>query len=146
MDFWGVISTSLATSLIGGIVVAIINYFVIKKQIVFELEENQKRKAYKDFLDKARGFMGDPSLSKEELLSKQQEFIAKVYNDIWVSASDDVLLAVDNFFKSVSISMANDDEATRALNKLAMAIRNDLKLQTKSDIKYTLYAPLDDKK
>lgn len=143
-NFW----ETIIISLLSASVVSLINYWlVIKRQIVFELKENQKRTAYLNFLNKSKAFLNDPGLSKEEKLKNQKEFIEKVYNEIWISASDEVLESISDFFESVSIASLNEDDdvdgKAKALKKLVFSIRKDLGLKTNKETvkKYKIYAP-----
>jgi hypothetical protein len=139
MDFW---QTILISVLSGG-TVAIINFFLVIKQKSREIERNQKIKAYSEFLDMARGFLNDPTLNFDESLNSQKNFIKKFYNEIWVSASSDVIKKINGFFETVSITHANENDQTKALNDLILAIRADLGLTTDNKLngKYKIYTP-----
>lgn len=139
MDFW---QTILIAVLSGG-TVALINFFLVIKQKSREIERIQKIKAYGEFLDMARGFLNDPNLNFYGSFEAQRDFIKKFYNEIWVSASSDVIKKINSFFETVSITYVNEDDKTQALNNLILAIRKDLGLKTDKKLrgKYKIYTP-----
>ncbi len=124
----------LGSAIIGGGLVSFINYFFDVRKRREEIKEEFKRKAYGDFLDKARSFLNDPNLSKTEIIDRQKEFIAKYYNEIMVSAPKEIIKAVEDFFNTVSIAHTDKDEKTEALDKLLKNIRKDLRLDDVSDL------------
>ncbi len=138
-NFW----QTILISVVSASTIAVINYFLIVKRKFRELERTQKIRAYSEFLDKARGFLNDPNLSFDQAFHFQMEFIKKFYNEIWISASDKVIREINKFFETVSITYVNEDEKTKALNDLILAIREDLGLKTSDDLKgkYKIYTP-----
>jgi len=134
---------SIIVAIIVAIVTSVVNYWFIKKQGIMESTRERKIKAYSEFLEKAKGFLNDPCINKNEALLLQKKFIKKYYNEIWVSGSEEVILGVNDFFDSVSISIANDDKKTKALRDLTLKIREDLGLDTSDELKkvYKIYTP-----
>lgn len=134
-------------SIVAGITVAIItsviNYFLIKRRYITESRRERKIKAYGEFLEKAKGFLNDPCTSKDDSLILQKKFIKKYYNEIWISGSEEVIKAVNDFFNSVSISYANEDQKTKALRELTLKIREDLGLKASNELKnsFRFYSP-----
>jgi len=118
----------LLSAIIGGSIVAFVNYLLDIKKRKAELKEEFKRKAYGKFLNKARSFLNDPNLTKEDTIKYQKEFIEKYYNEIMVSAPKEVIKLVEDFFDTVSISFTNEDKKTRAIDNLLKGIRKDLGL------------------
>lgn len=130
----------LLSSIIGGVVVKIIDYFLRLREKRRELKQQFKREAYGNFLNKARSFLNDPNMDEEEIINYQKEFIKRYYNEIIVSAPQEVVEAIENFFETVSIAYANKDETTEALEQAITKIRKDLNLSAK-DIKFKAYTP-----
>lgn len=133
----------LGAAMVGGSVVAYINYVLDIKKRRQELKEEFKRKAYGEFLDKARSFLNDPNLSKENIIKFQKEFIKKYYNEIIVSAPKEIIKLVEEFFNTVSITYANEDDKTKAIDNLLRAIRKDLRLDdvSNSERLFKAYSP-----
>jgi len=124
----------LLSAVIGGGVVAFINYYFDIQKRREELKEEFKRKAYGEFIDMARSFLNDPNLTEEEIIKNQKRFIEKYYNEIMVSAPKEIIKSVEDFFNTVSIAYVNEDERTKAIDNLLRAIRKDLKLDDVSDL------------
>lgn len=134
---------TILISIISASIVGFINYKILVKQKLHELERNNKVRSYSKFIEMAKGFLNDPSLNKTNALKYQRDFIEKFYNEIWTFGSGEVICAVNSFFETVSISRANEDEKTLALKNLVFAIRKDLNLTTNEVLKksYAIYAP-----
>jgi len=124
----------LGAAIVGGSIVAYINYVLDIKKRREELKEEFKRKAYGEFLDKARSFLNDPNLNKEDIIKFQKEFIKKYYNEIMVSAPKEIIKLVEDFFNTVSITYTNEDKKTKAIDNLLRAIRKDLGLDDVSGL------------
>jgi len=142
-NFYKDLLVPLGSAVVGGGIVAVINYYLGIKKRREELKEEFKRKAYGDFFDKARSFLNDPNLSKKEIIDRQKEFIGKYYNEIMVSAPKEIIRATEDFFNTVSIIRADKDEKTEALDKLLKSIRKDLGLDDVPDLErlFMCYTP-----
>ncbi|MFW6173900.1 MAG: hypothetical protein ACOC5T_09160 [Elusimicrobiota bacterium] len=105
-----------------------------------ELKRQFKREAYGNFLNKARSFLNDPNMNRKEIIDYQKEFIERYYNEIIVSAPEDVVEAIESFFETVSIGYAKKDESTEALEQVVSKIRKDLGLE-EGNIQYKAYTP-----
>ncbi|HBI17101.1 MAG: hypothetical protein UR60_C0021G0021 [Candidatus Moranbacteria bacterium GW2011_GWF2_34_56] len=114
----------------GGIIGAFIGHLLQKDREANMQSRVKKIEAYSSLLNYSRGFMGDPTLSYEEALSYQQEFLKKFYNDILLFSSKEVIESVDKFFDTVSISHTNKDIVTDALFTLTESMRKDIGLKS----------------
>ncbi len=117
---------SLIYSIIGGAVVAFVNFLLRKREKQYFEEMKYRRKSYTDLLNNVRGFLDDPNVSDEKKREMKQDFIKKYYNEIWLYASPTVIKKMNKFFQSVTITKANPDEKTMALGETMLAIRKSL--------------------
>ena len=133
----------LGSAIIGGGIVALVNYWLDVKKKREELKEEFKRKAYGEFIDMARSFLNDPTLSKGEIIKRQRKFIEKYYNEIMVSAPGEVIKSIEKFFDTVSITYANEDEKTKAVDDVLRVMRKDLGLDDVAELKrlFKAYTP-----
>ena len=131
----------LGSAVIGGGVVAFINYWLgIKGKKEF-LKEEAKRKAYGDFLNNAKAFANDPNMSPDDAIQKQKNFIKKYYNEIILSAPKEVIDSIDDFFDSVSISYANDREKIKSFSNMITKMREDLGSDNIKNDNLKIYTP-----
>lgn len=128
MNFLNQILIPFLSATLGATSIAVLNYIFNLKQKRYELREKFKREAYRDFLNKAGAFLNDPNLSAKEIIEQQHEFIGRYYSDIMVSAPEEVIKSIEDFFGTVSITHTNPDDKTRALDKVLREIRKDLGL------------------
>jgi len=117
---------SLISAIIGGAVVAFVNFLLRKRERQYFEEIKYRRTSYTDLLNNVRGFLEDPNISEEEKRKMRQDFIKKYYNEIWLYASPTVIKKMNIFFQNVTITKANPDEKTKALGKTMLAIRRSL--------------------
>jgi len=117
---------SLISAIIGGGVVAFVNFLLRKRERQYFEEIKYRRKSYTDLLNNVRGFLNDPNVSDEEKRKMKQNFLKKYYNEIWLYASPMVIKKMNNFFQNVTITRANPDEKTKALGETMLAIRKSL--------------------
>jgi len=117
---------SLISAIIGGAVVAIVNFLLRKMERQYFEEVKYRRKSYTDLLNNVRGFLDDPNVSNEEKRKMKVDFIKKYYNEIWLYASPIVIKKMNKFFQNVTITKANLDEKTKALGETMLAIRKSL--------------------
>jgi len=117
---------SLISAVIGGAVVALVNFLLRKRERQYFEEVKYRRKSYTDLLNNVRGFLNDPNVPEEEKRNMKKDFIKKYYNEVWLYASPTVIKKMNNFFQSVTITKANPDEKTKALGETMLAIRKSL--------------------
>ena len=142
-NFYKDVLIPLLSAIIGGSIVAFVNFKLDVRKKREELKEEFKRKAYGEFIDMARSFLNDPNLSKEEIIERQKKFIEKYYNEIMVSAPREIIKLIEDFFETVSIAYANEDEKTKAVDKIVRAMRKDLGLNDVPELKrlFKAYTP-----
>lgn len=116
----------LLSSIIGGAIVAFVNFLLRKRERQYFEEVEYKRKSYSDLLDNVRGFLDDPNVSDDKKKNMKWEFLKRYYNEIWIYASPTVIKRMNEFFSTVTITRANPDEKTKALGKTILAIRRSL--------------------
>ena len=116
----------LLYSIIGGAIVAFVNFLLRKRERQYFEEVEYKRKSYSDLLDNVRGFLDDPNVPDDKKKNMKWEFLKRYYNEIWIYASPTVIKRMNEFFSTVTITRANPDEKTKALGKTILAIRRSL--------------------
>ena len=116
----------LLSSIIGGAIVAFVNFLLRKRERQYFEEVEYKRKSYSDLLDNVRGFLDDPNVPDDKKKNMKWEFLKRYYNEIWIYASPTVIKRMNEFFSTVTITRANPDEKTKALGKTILAIRRSL--------------------
>jgi hypothetical protein len=117
---------SLISAVIGGAVVALVNFLLRKRERQYFEEVEYRRKSYTDLLNNVRGFLNDPNVSEEEKRNMKKDFIKKYYNEVWLYASPMVIKKMNKFFQSITITKANPDDKTKALGETMLAIRKSL--------------------
>ena len=117
---------SLISAVIGGAVVALVNFLLRKRERQYFEEVEHRRKSYTDLLNNVRGFLNDPNVSEEEKRNMKKDFIKKYYNEVWLYAPPMVIKKMNNFFQSITITKANPDDKTKALGETMLAIRKSL--------------------
>ena len=116
----------LLYSIIGGAIVAFVNFLLRKRERQYFEEVEYKRKSYSDLLDNVRGFLDDPNVPDDKKKNMKWKFLKRYYNEIWIYASPTVIKRMNEFFSTVTITRANPDEKTKALGKTILAIRRSL--------------------
>lgn len=116
----------LLYSIIGGAIVAFVNFLLRKRERQYFEEVEYKRKSYSDLLDNVRGFLDDPNVPDDKKKNMKWEFLKRYYNEIWIYAPPTVIKRMNEFFSTVTITRANPDEKTKALGKIILAIRRSL--------------------
>jgi hypothetical protein len=116
----------LLYSIIGGSIVAFVNFLLRKRERQYFEEVEYKRKSYSDLLDNVRGFLDDPNVPDGKKKNMKWKFLKRYYNEIWIYASPTVIKRMNEFFSTVTITRANPDEKTKALGKTILAIRRSL--------------------
>jgi len=117
---------SLISAIIGGGVVAFVNFLLRKRERQYFEEIKYRRKSNTDLLNNVRGFLSDPNVPYEEKRKMKQDFLKKYYNEIWLYASPTVIKKMNIFFQNVTITKANPDKKTKALGETMLAIRKSL--------------------
>lgn len=137
------IINSLISAIIGGSVVALVNFLLRKRERQYFEEIKYRRKSYTDLLNNVRGFLDDPNISDEEKRKMKQDFLKKYYNEIWLYASPTVIKRMNKFFQNITITRANPDEKTEALGKTMLAIRKSLGNENANFIFFNRLGPED---
>jgi hypothetical protein len=117
---------NIAIAVLSGVVVSIANYFISDKQKREEERRDAKLKSYSSFLDNARAFLSDPSLSKEDRRVVKKEFLQKYYNEIILFADKNVQKSIEYFIQTGGVSATNPGDQVSRFKEMVVSIRKDL--------------------
>jgi hypothetical protein len=114
---------SLIFAIIGGAVVAFVNFLLRKRERQYFEEVKYRRKSYTDLLINIRGFLENPKPGEKEKSEMKQKFLDKYYNEIWLYASPTVIKGMNRFLRSISDKKPNIDKNSIALGRIILNIR-----------------------
>jgi len=134
---------SLIFAIIGGAVVALIEFLLRKRERQYFEGIKYRRKSYTDLLINIKGFLDSSKLTYEEKSRVKQKFLDKYYNEIWLYASPTVIKEMNRFLRGVSDKEPNIDKNSVTLGRTILAIRKSLGIKNADFIFFNRLTPED---